>query len=215
MKKITGLAFIIFLFSFSILADIPPPPVGEQIRIELEKNYPDYQFYLASYNLKVVPNPNPPHPSRPNMVVSIPDTFKLKKIDLSIEKPLLQSITSSRIEYRGILVGESLYLVAIKKSLGEIAESKIKEAIDNRQNDNGIYTARLWQELESKKDYKVGAKVIVNKVTSLDDKGLKIDVSEGTATVGIISKTSNCISLGLILTGMAFVGIWWTRKRIK
>ena len=214
MKKITGLAFIIFLFSFSILADIPPPPVGEQIRIELEQNYPDYQFYLASYNLKVVPNPNPPHPSRPNMVVTIPDSFKLKKIDLSVEKPLIQSITSSRIEYRGSLVGESLYLVAARKSLGEIAESKIKEAIDNRQNDTGIYTTRLWQELESKKDYKVGAKVIVNKVTSLDDKGLKIDISEGTATVGIISKTSSCIGLGLILTGMALVGFWWTRKRI-
>ena len=214
MKKITSIAFIIFLFSFSILADVPPPPVGQQIRIELAKNYPDYQFYIASYNLKVVPNPNPPHPSRPNMIVTIPDTFKLKKIDLSVEKPLTQAITSERVEYRGSLAGEWLYLVAIKKSLGEIAESKIKDAIDNSKNDTGIYVERLWQELESKKDYRVGAKVIVNKVTSLDDKGLKIDISEGTAPVGIINKTSTCIGLGLFLTGMAFVGIWWTRKRI-
>jgi hypothetical protein len=213
MKKIAGLALIIWLFSLNILADVPPPPVGEQIRIELEKNYPDYQFYIASYNLKVVPNPNPPHISRPNMIVPILDSFKLKKIDLTFEKPVIQSITSSRIEYRGSLAGENLYLVAVKKSLGEIAESKIRDALDNLQNEAGIYTARLWQELDSKKDYKVGAKVIVNKVTNLDDKGLKIDISEGTS-VGIVSKTSSCIGLGLFLTGMAFVGIWWTRKRI-
>jgi hypothetical protein len=213
MNRITILLSTIFLFTINILADIPPPPVGEQIRIELKQNYPDYQFYIASYDLKVVPNPNPPHISRPNMVINIPDSFKLRQIDLSVEKPLIEAITNARIENRGTLVGKDLWLIAVKRTLGADVESKVKTAIDNRKNEDGIYTANLSQELESKKDERVGAKIILNTVTKLDEKGLVIQVSEGTMAQ-TNAKTANCIGLGFILMGIAFVGIWWTRKRI-
>ncbi len=213
MYRIICLIFLICLFSATLLADIPPPPIGEQIRIELTQNYPEYQFYLASFKLKVVPNPNPPHPSRPDMIVDVPDSFKLRKIDLTYEKPLTEAITAARIQYRGTIPGESLYLVAVRKSLGDVVETKIREAIENHENGTGIYAAYLWQSLESAKDERRGAKLIVNRVSKFDDEGLKIGVSEGTVSA-YTGKAGNCIGLGLILTGIAFTGIWWSRKRL-
>lgn len=220
MYRITGLIFVIVLLSINILADIPPPPVGEKIRIELKQDYTDYDFYLASYDLKVVPNPNPPHVSRPNMVVNIPESFKLRKINLSFKKPFTEAITSARIQNRGTLVGIDLWLVAVKKSLGSDIESKVKAVIDGEKDGDGIYAASLEQMFESHKDGRRGVKLIVNTVMSLDEKGLKINASEGTAsllveneTPGFEGKTPTFVGLGLLLTGLAFVGVWWARKR--
>lgn len=228
MLRIFGLLFSIIVLSINILADIPPPPVGEKIRIEVKQDYSDYQFYIASYDMKVVPNPNPPHPSRPNMVVPIPESFKLKKIDLSIEKPFIESITTKRIQYRGSLVGNKLWLVAVKKTIQSEIEPKIKTAIDTQKNADGIYIANLSQQLNSEKDFSQGAKIIIHTV-KLDESGLQIEASEGTASakseevtvsignnaINIGSKKSVYIGIGLFLTGMTFLGGWAAKKRFN
>ena len=194
------------LFVSSVLADIPPPPVAQEIRIEINVNArEDYQFYLCSYDLKVVPNPNPPHPSRPNMIVNVPDSFQMKKIELSNDTPYSEKLGSGRIQYRGSLYDKSLYLAAIKKSQMAELESKIKDAIDKNQQ-NSIFFVNLHTSIDTKDTQ--GAKSIVNKV-SLDDKGMTVKVEEGT------NSPFNCIGLGFILTGIAFLGGWFGKKKFK
>lgn len=196
-----------------ILGDIPPPPVAQEIRIELNQNYPDYQFYLCSYKLEVKPNPNPPHPSRPNMIVVVPDSFQMKKIDLSKENPYSEPLGNSRIQYRGSLYDKDLYLVAIEKSKVAELESKIKDAIDNgKKEDAFIRFVEIETAFESRGNGGNGVKILVNKI-SIDEKGMNRKVEEGTATA-VSNKVSSCIGLGFLLTGTALIGGWWMRKRL-
>lgn len=216
MNKPNLVLMLIFglLFVNSVSADIPPPPVAQEIRIELDKNYTDYQFYLCSYKLEVKPNPNPPHPSRPNMIVRIPDSFELKKIELSYEKPYSEALGSSRIQYRGSIYDKSLFLVAVEKSKAAELESKIQNAIDSgKSDDKSIRFVNLEESFESRTNEGKGVKVVVNKI-SLDDKGMTLNVEEGTAK-NISGKTANCIGLGLLFAGIALFGGWWTRKRFS
>lgn len=215
MKKFNlflSLIFSLFLIN-TTLADIPPPPIGESIRIELTQNYPDYQFYLCSYKLEVKPNPNPPHPSRPNMVVIVPDSFQMKKIDLSKDNPYNEMLGKSRIQNRGSLYDRNLYLVAIEKSQVAELEPKIKESIDNRKNGNTlIRVVRIETAYESRDGDRKGVKVIVNKI-SMDEKKMNSTVEEGT-TSAVSGKTSKYIGLGFLFTGLALIGGWWARKRL-
>lgn len=216
MVKLYLFSLLIGLFSINIaLADIPPPPVAKEIRIELNLvSRTDYQFYLCSYNLEVKPNPNPPHPSRPNMTVNVPDSFQMKKIELSADKPYSETLGSGRIQNRGSYYDKTLYLVAIDKSRIAELEPKIKEAIDNKKDgDYSIRFVRLETSLELRSDEGKGAKVVVNKI-SLDAKDMILTVEEGTAKT-ISGKASNCIGFGLLLTGIALFGGWWSRKSFK
>lgn len=216
MVKLYLFSLLIGLFSINIaLADIPPPPVAKEIRIELNLvSRTDYQFYLCSYNLEVKPNPNPPHPSRPNMTVNVPDSFQMKKIELSADKPYSEMLGSGRIQNRGSYYDKTLYLVAIDKSRIAELEPKIKEAIDNKKDgDYSIRFVRLETSLELRSDEGKGAKVVVNKI-SLDAKDMILTVEEGTAKT-ISGKASNCIGFGLLLTGIALFGGWWSRKSFK
>jgi hypothetical protein len=211
MKILSCLLLILASVSF-VLADIPAPPVAQSIRIELLQNSPDYQFYLCSYRLEVKPNPNPPHPSRPNMIVKVPDSFELKKIELSPDKPYHEKLGNSRIQYRGSLYDKELYLVAIKKSQMAELEPKIKEAIDNdKEGDYEIRFVTLGTAILANGDGRKGAKVIVNKI-SLDEKDMIRNVYEG-MTSSSSDKTLNNIGLGFLLTGLVFGGGWWTRRR--
>lgn len=215
MNKLFGL-ILGLLFVGSVLADIPPPPVAQEIRIEINLvSREDYQFYLVSYDLKVVPNPNPPHPSRPNMIVNVPDSFQMKKIELSNDKPYSEPLGSGRIQYRGSVYDKTLYLVAIKKSQVAELEPKIKETIDKNQlGDYAIRFVNLHTSIDTKDDK--SAKVIVNKI-SLDAKDMIVTVEEGTtSTVSATSgKTTNCIGLGFLLTGIALFGGWFGRRKFK
>lgn len=218
MYRITVLIIIFFLSNFNILADMAPPPIGEYYQVALEKNYPDYQFYIVSYDLKVVPNPNPPHVSRPNMTVRIPETFNLRKIELTAEKPFTEAITSARIENRRTFVGKDLILVAVKKSLvGDEAEAKIKETIENNKKFDGIFTKNLtlqegWGRTENK-----AAQVVVNTVTGFDEKQGAINIKVSESKEAANSFASNYlglgIGLGLLLTLIAFLGFWLINKR--
>lgn len=211
MNKLFGIILGLFIVS-SVLADIPPPPVAQEIRIEININSSeDYQFYLCSYDLKVVPNPNPPHPSRPNMIVNVPDSFQMKKIELSSDKPYSEKLGEGRIQYRGSLYDKSLYLAAIKKSEIVELESKIKEAIEKKQQDS-IRFVNLHTSIDTKDDK--SAKVIVNKV-SLDAKDFTVMVEEGTASAISTNRTISCIGLGFILTGIALLGGWFGKKKLK
>lgn len=216
MIKLYLFSLLIGLFSVNMaLADIPPPPVAKEIRIELNLvSRTDYQFYLCSYNLEVKPNPNPPHPSRPNMIVNVPDSFQMKKIELSNDKPYSEPIGTGRVQNRGSYYDKTLYLVAIDKSRIAELESKIKEAIDNNKvGDYSIRFVRIETSLELRSDEGKGAKVVVNKI-SLDAKDMILTVEEGTAKT-ISGKTSNCIGFGLLLTGIALFGGWWSRKSFR
>lgn len=197
-------------FTIPTLADIPAPPVAQEIRIEIDKNYSDYQFYLCSYKLEVKPNPNPPHPSRPNMIVSIPDSFEQKPIDLTTDKPITQPINSF-INYRSDkLSSRVFYIAAIKKSQAADLEAKIKDVIVNSTKIDGILTKPLEDTLELKGSDNKGATVVVNKI-SVDQGGLQSTIEEGTSAS--ISNTGKCIGLGLFLTGIVFISGWWTRKK--
>ena len=212
MRKglIVFLSFLIGLFLTNVsLADIPSPPVAQEIRIELSQNYPDYQFYFCSYKIEVKPNPNPPHPSRPNMIVGVPESFEQKLIELTADKPFIQPITS-HIQYRSDKLSERVYwLVAIKKSQVAELESKIKSTVLDSKPIEGIKSARLEDSLPISGDWIKGAKIVVNKV-SIGEKEMELKVEEGTASVG---KVANCVGLGLLLTGIALIGGWWSKNK--
>jgi hypothetical protein len=207
--KVTLSVIISLIFVNIALADVPAPPVAQEIQIELARNYPDYQFYLCSYQIEVKPNPNPPHPSRPDMVVSVPGSFEQKAIDLSPDKPFSQPVTS-HIRYRSDKLSERVYwLAAIKKSQTPQLEAKIKEAVLNSIRTDGIRLARLEDTLPAGGDQSKGAKTVVNKV-SLDEKEMKLTVEEGASNV---KSGITCFGIGLFLTGLALLGGWWTKKR--
>ncbi|MBX7171442.1 MAG: hypothetical protein K1X72_10845 [Pyrinomonadaceae bacterium] len=214
MSKVIIFSFLTVLILANIVrADIPPPPVADSIRIELNLvSRDDYQFYLCSYKLNVVPNPNPPHPSRPNMIVTVPDSFQMKKIELSGSNPYSETLGSGRIQYRGSYYDKSLYLVAIKKSRVDELEPKIKEAIDNNKSgDYSIRFVRLETSLEIRSDEGKGAKVVVNKV-SLDEKDMILTVEEGKVS-SVSGKASNCIGLGLLFAGFALISGWFVKRK--
>jgi hypothetical protein len=75
MKTIV-LIIMLFVLTANILADIPPSPIGEKIRIELNQDYSEYQFFLCSYAVVRKANLNPPHPLRPYITVKV---FNLEK----------------------------------------------------------------------------------------------------------------------------------------
>ncbi|HRH45695.1 MAG TPA: hypothetical protein PKY82_28905 [Pyrinomonadaceae bacterium] len=218
MNRIIVLITIVFLFNFNILADMAPPPIGEYYQVALQQNYPDYQFYIVSYDLKVVPNPNPPHPSRPNMTIRIPETFNLRKIDLSIEKPFTEAIPGTRIENRGTFVGKDLIIVAVNKSLiGDDVEAKIKDSIENQKQIDGVFTKILtlqegWGRTENK-----AAKVVINTVTGFDEKQKAINIQGSASKEASGSFASNYpglgIIVGLLLTLIALLGFWLINKR--
>jgi hypothetical protein len=211
MKIVTCLIIVLSAAVF-VLADIPAPPVAESIRIELLQNSPEYQFYLCSYRLEVKPNPNPPHPSRPNMIVKAPDSFQIKKIELSADKPYNETLGNSRIQYRGSPYDKSLYLVAIRKSQVAELEPKIKEAIDNnREGDYSIRFLELSTAIESINGERKGPKVVVNKI-SLDAKDMILTIEEG--TMSTISNTPRGMCLGFLFAGLAMISGWWTKRKL-
>lgn len=205
------LSLIVGLLSVNIvLADIPAPPAGQEIRIELNQNYSDYQFYLCSFEIEVKLNPNPPHPSRLEMTVVLPNSFQQIPIELSREKPFIQPIGDGRVRLRGQqLPNKVFYLVAVKKTEAKELEAKIKGAVENTANESRIKLKRLEDSLESKENSKKGAKTIVNRI-SFNQNGMELMVEEGIAGN---SKTSTCLGIGLLLTGLALIGGLWTKKR--
>lgn len=199
------------MFCGIALADIPSPPVGEEIRIELDKSYSDYQFYLCSYDVEVKANPNPPHPSRPTMIANVPGSFQMKKIDLSGAEPFILPIDKSRVKHRGSdISSKAMWLVAVKKSSAAELESKIQEAVDGKPYSGEIKLTHLEDSLESRKDERTGAKVVVNRI-SIDEKGMTLKVEEGNA---LVSTARNCIGVGLILTAFMIFGGLWVRKSL-
>jgi hypothetical protein len=207
--KVLSIVIIGLIFVNTALADVPAPPVAQEIQIELAQNHPDYQFYLCSYKIEVKPNPNPPHPSRPDMVVKVPGSFEQKAIDLSSDKPFSLAITS-HIRYRSDELSERVYwLAAIKRSQTSELEGKITEAVLNAIRTDGIRLSRLEDTLPTGGDQSKGAKTVVNKI-SLDEKDMKLTVQEGNSNV---KSGITCFGIGLFLTGLALLGAWWTKKR--
>ncbi|MEZ5428287.1 MAG: hypothetical protein R2747_18605 [Pyrinomonadaceae bacterium] len=195
-------------------ADVPAPPVGETIVVEVGENYPDYQFYIASYKRESRPNPKPPHISRPDVEVNLPESFNLEEIDLSAKHPHVRPIGSGRIKVNRWELAENVYwLVAVKKPAPEGLRARVRELIDKYEDGEGIYLARLNDSFELGVDEGKGAKVIVNKVKSLSEKGLEISVSEGGKLPSVASRPMNLIGFGLILTGLALLGFWWTKRK--
>jgi hypothetical protein len=176
--------------------------VAQEIRVELSENYPDYQFYLCSYKIKVVPNPNPPHPSRPTMIVKLPESFEQKPIEL----PFNQTI-NSLVEYRGGKLSEKVFwLVAIKKSQAQELEPKIKSAVLDSSVE-GIKKKALEDSIYDLKNERKVVKVVVNKV-SMDEKEIKLKVEAGEASAGSFS----CLGVGLFLVGLVLIGGWRLKK---
>lgn len=208
LMKILSVLILILSSVYFVLADIPAPPVANEIRVEIDKNYPDYQFYLCSYKLTVVPNPNPPHPSRPNMITPVLDSFEQKTIDLATDKPLLIPITSN-INYRSDkLSDKNFFIVAIKKSQASDLEAKIKDVVLNTVKVDDILSIALRDTLQLAGSGNKGAAIVVNKI-NINQNRIELTVEEGNSAGG------KCIGLGLFLFGIVFISGWWTRKKFQ
>lgn len=199
---IIGFTFLI-LFLNPVLADMPAPPAADEMRIVLAQDYPGYQFYLCSFDLEVRPNPNPPHPSRPDMIVGVPGSFKLKPVELSAGKQITEMIGKKRLNYRGSeLAPKSYYLAVVKGAQTLELEPKIEETIGGGHDANGIMFVRLEDSMDKWAGKTGGTRIAVNKIT-LTENGLRVEVSEGQP-----GTTNTCIGLFMFTFGIMTLIAW-------
>lgn len=203
-----GLFFLLaaFLFSGIALADIPAFSIPGYIRIEIDQNYPEYQFYLCSYEIKSIKTPKPNANKLKDIsggkfaynytFEKVPDTFQMRKIDLTPENPITEPITGSRIETIGGWSAPSkvLFLVAVKKEKADESEKKLKNLFNNlavlkdkTSDTDGIRILRLEDSL--KHSFGSGKDMIaVNKIFFYENNlARKIDESR------VIKKTESGI----------------------
>lgn len=211
IKDITVAFAFVLAFIVMAVADIPAPPAANEIRIGLAKDYPGYQFYLCTFDLEVKPNPNPPHPSRPDMIAAIPGSFKLRPVELTAGKQFSEKVGDKRITYRGSqIAAKSYYLAVVRGSQTQELEPKIQEVIESGKDGNGVMFVGLEESLEAKGNYRAGATVVVNTVT-MDEKGLSVKASEGTP--GSTGIARNCFGLFMFAMGILMLVFW--RKKAK